>query len=86
MGPRTEPPPNPDPSGSDGLVKLWTIKSNECVKTLDAHEDKVWGLHCSRLDDRALTGASDSCVILWKVCRLGAGVGWGGGGRCRAAC
>uniref|UniRef100_A0A2K6AEX8 Transducin beta like 3 n=1 Tax=Mandrillus leucophaeus TaxID=9568 RepID=A0A2K6AEX8_MANLE len=36
-------------SGSDGLVKLWTIKNNECVRTLDAHEDKVWGLHCSRL-------------------------------------
>lgn len=36
------------------------------MRTLDAHEDKVWGLHCSRLDDRALTGASDSCVILWK--------------------
>lgn len=47
-------------------MKLWTIKNNECVKTLDAHEDKVWGLHCSRLDNRALTGASDSCVILWK--------------------
>uniref|UniRef100_A0A2K6FPT8 Transducin beta like 3 n=1 Tax=Propithecus coquereli TaxID=379532 RepID=A0A2K6FPT8_PROCO len=29
-------------SGSDGLVKLWTIKNNECVRTLDAHEDKVW--------------------------------------------
>lgn len=65
-GPDTEPPPNPKPSGSDGLVKLWTIKNNECVKTLDAHEDKVWGLHCNRLDDYALTGASDSCVILWK--------------------
>lgn len=63
------------PSGSDGLVKLWTIKSNECVRTLDAHEDKVWGLHCSRLDDRALTAASDSRVILWKVCGVGA---WGG--------
>uniref|UniRef100_A0A2K6L386 Transducin beta like 3 n=1 Tax=Rhinopithecus bieti TaxID=61621 RepID=A0A2K6L386_RHIBE len=32
-------------SGSDGLLKLWTIKNNECVRTLDAHEDKVWGLH-----------------------------------------
>lgn len=72
-GPDTEPPPNPKPSGSDGLVKLWTIKNNECVKTLDAHEDKVWGLHCNRLDDYALTGASDSCVILWKVCGLGLG-------------
>uniref|UniRef100_A0A2K6S5U8 Transducin beta like 3 n=1 Tax=Saimiri boliviensis boliviensis TaxID=39432 RepID=A0A2K6S5U8_SAIBB len=35
----------PKPSGSDGLVKLWTIKNNECVRTLDAHDDKVWGLH-----------------------------------------
>uniref|UniRef100_A0AAR2J984 Transducin (beta)-like 3 n=1 Tax=Pygocentrus nattereri TaxID=42514 RepID=A0AAR2J984_PYGNA len=31
--------------GSDGLVKLWTIKTNECVKTFDAHQDKVWALH-----------------------------------------
>uniref|UniRef100_A0A8C7QY21 Transducin beta like 3 n=1 Tax=Oncorhynchus mykiss TaxID=8022 RepID=A0A8C7QY21_ONCMY len=36
-----------DQVGSDGLVKLWTIKTNECVKTLDAHQDKVWGLHVS---------------------------------------
>lgn len=71
IGPSAEPPPNPKPSGSDGLVKLWTIKNNECVRTLDAHHDKVWGLHCSQLDDRALTGASDSSVVLWKVCGHG---------------
>jgi WD40 repeat protein len=28
-------------SSSDGLVKLWNIKDEECVKTLDNHEDKV---------------------------------------------
>lgn len=28
-------------SGADGLVKLWTVKSNECVATYDNHEDKV---------------------------------------------
>jgi hypothetical protein len=28
-------------SGADGLVKLWTVKSNECVATYDHHEDKV---------------------------------------------
>lgn len=61
-------------------MKLWTIKSNECVRTLDAHEDKVWGLHCSRLDDRALTGASDSRVLLWKVSGPQAKAGrWAGG-------
>ena len=28
-------------SSSDGLVKLWNIKDEECVKTLDNHDDKV---------------------------------------------
>jgi WD40 repeat protein len=27
--------------GADGLVKLWTIKSSECVNTFDHHDDKV---------------------------------------------
>lgn len=43
-GPRLNPFPYPHPSGSEAeLLKLWTIKNNECVRTLDAHEDKVWG-------------------------------------------
>jgi len=28
-------------SGADGLVKLWTVKTNECLATYDHHEDKV---------------------------------------------
>ena len=28
-------------SGSEGLLKLWTIKTNECVKTFDQHLEKV---------------------------------------------
>uniref|UniRef100_A0A8C6P2F7 Transducin beta like 3 n=1 Tax=Nothobranchius furzeri TaxID=105023 RepID=A0A8C6P2F7_NOTFU len=54
-------------SGSDGLVKLWTIKTNECVKTLDAHQDKVWGLHGSHKDDKIVTGSADSNIIVWEV-------------------
>ena len=54
-------------SGSDGLVKLWTIKTNECVKTLDAHQDKVWGLHGSRKDDKMVTGSADSNITVWVV-------------------
>ena len=54
-------------SGSDGLVKLWTIKTNECVKTLDAHQDKVWGLHTSSKDCLMVTGSADSNIIVWKV-------------------
>ena len=28
-------------SGSDGLVKIWTVRTNECVTTLDQHTEKV---------------------------------------------
>lgn len=28
-------------SGSDGLVKVWNLKEEECVRTLDGHIDKV---------------------------------------------
>ena len=28
--------------GCDGLVKLWTIKTNECIATYDKHDGKVW--------------------------------------------
>ena len=29
-------------SGSDGLVKVWTVRTNECVATLDQHTEKVY--------------------------------------------
>lgn len=28
-------------SASDGLLKLWNVRSEECVATMDNHEDKV---------------------------------------------
>ncbi|CAB1342388.1 unnamed protein product [Coregonus sp. 'balchen'] len=46
-------------------LKLWTIKTNECVKTLDAHQDKVWGLHATRKDDRVVTASADSNITVW---------------------
>lgn len=27
--------------GADCLVKLWTVKTNECIATYDQHEAKV---------------------------------------------
>lgn len=32
--------------GADGLVKLWTVKTNECIATYDQHEDKVLKFLC----------------------------------------
>lgn len=51
-------------------MKLWTIKTNECVKTLDAHQDKVWGLHASGKDDKMVTGSADSNITVWVVSGL----------------
>jgi len=31
-------------SGGDGLLKLWNIKTSECVSTLHQHESHVWTL------------------------------------------
>lgn len=31
-------------SGSDGLLKLWCIKTAECITTLDQHNNRVWSL------------------------------------------
>ena len=32
-------------SGSaDGLLRLWDIRSGECVRTFDQHQDKVWSV------------------------------------------
>lgn len=31
-------------SGSDGLLKIWLIKSGECLATLDHHAARVWAI------------------------------------------
>jgi len=36
--------------GGDGLLKLWTIKNNECSLTLDGHEGRIWALAGTVLD------------------------------------
>ena len=50
-------------------MKLWNVKSSECVKSLEVSEDNatVWALAVSRNEDYVITGASDSTLILWKV-------------------
>lgn len=38
--------------GADGLVKVWTLRSDECEATLDAHTDKVWALTTANVPRR----------------------------------
>lgn len=48
-------------------MKLWTIKTNECIKTTEAHQDKAWALAVSNNEEFLVTGGADSTIILWKV-------------------
>lgn len=53
-------------SGADGLVKLWTIRTNECEATMDGHTDRVWGLDVSADGKTLLSGGADSRIVVWK--------------------
>lgn len=53
-------------SGSDGLVKLWTIRTNECEATMDAHYGKVWAMDNASEFKTIVSGCSDSHIIVWQ--------------------
>ena len=53
-------------SGSDGLLKLWTIKNNECTKTFDDHDDKVWAVTPTRKEDQVVTAGAGSTIMVWQ--------------------
>jgi U3 small nucleolar RNA-associated protein 13 len=68
-------------TSSDGLVKLWNIKDEECVKTLDNHEDKVgstgvtsrvivdpqvWALAVSSDEKTIVSAGADSIATFWE--------------------
>ncbi|KAF3948649.1 hypothetical protein CMV_025384 [Castanea mollissima] len=54
--------------GADGLVKLWTVKTNECIATYDKHEDKVWALAIGKKTEMLATGGGDAVINLWYDC------------------
>lgn len=51
---------------SDGLVKVWNVRTEECVDTLDGHEERVWGLDCSRSGDTIVSGGADGVINFWS--------------------
>lgn len=53
-------------SGSDGLIKLWTIRTNECESTMDGHDDKVWALDLSPCGTALFSGGADSKIAVWR--------------------
>jgi U3 small nucleolar RNA-associated protein 13 len=53
-------------SGADGLIKLWTIRTNECEATLDGHVDKVWAMDLSPVNGTLISGGADSKLVVWR--------------------
>lgn len=54
-------------SDSEGLLKLWTLKTSTCEKTFCAHENKAWALIVHPTEELFFSGGADSTLITWKV-------------------
>ena len=58
-------------SGADGLMKLWNVRSTECLNTFDRHEDKVWAMTVGGVQEGLVaTGGGDARVQIWEDCTL----------------
>lgn len=56
-------------AGADGLVKLWSTRTSECINTFDEHEDRIWALAAAGKQDQHLASASaDGKLVLWQDC------------------
>lgn len=41
---------------SGGLLKIWDIAANECITTVEAHDEKIWALQIANDESRLATG------------------------------
>lgn len=53
-------------TATDGLVKLWNVRTRQCCQTYDEHEDRAWALAVSRDETKVVTGGEDSRLVLWS--------------------
>jgi F-box and WD-40 domain protein MET30 len=54
-----------DSMNSYRTIKVWNIKTGECLKTLFGHEEGVWSVAADTL--RIVSGAHDGRVIVWDM-------------------
>ncbi|KAH0635806.1 hypothetical protein KY289_035721 [Solanum tuberosum] len=45
---------------SDGFIKLWTVRNEECIATFDQHDDKIWALAIGKKTEMLATGSGDA--------------------------
>ena len=47
-------------------MKLWTIKTSDCVATFDeAHEGKIWSMALTHDGKHLVSGGADSVLNIW---------------------
>ena len=47
-------------------MKLWDVRSGECVATFDEHSDRIWALAGSASGNLLASGSSDATICLWQ--------------------
>lgn len=52
-------------TSKDGMIKLWDLKTHQCIETHIAHTGECWGLAVK--DDLLITTGTDSQVKIWKL-------------------
>jgi U3 small nucleolar RNA-associated protein 13 len=56
-------------SSVDGVVKIWNLKKQVCVSTIEMHDEKIWALDVR--GKNILTGGGDSTIKIWEDCSSG---------------
>ncbi len=51
----------------DGVTKLWNVRKQACVGTIQMHDEKIWAVDMGGTDGRyVLTGGGDSSLKVWR--------------------
>ncbi|RCK63383.1 U3 small nucleolar RNA-associated protein 12 [Candida viswanathii] len=51
----------------DGLIKLWELKSQQCIETHLAHSNDCWSMAINKSSDMLITSGNKDQVKVWSV-------------------
>ncbi|KAG7858492.1 hypothetical protein KL939_002614 [Ogataea angusta] len=54
-------------TSKDGLIKLWDLKSQQCIETHVAHTGECWALGLSTTKELCITAGMDTQLKVWKI-------------------
>ncbi|QPG76273.1 hypothetical protein FOA43_003659 [Brettanomyces nanus] len=54
-------------TAKDGLIKLWDLKSQQCIETHMAHSGECWSLALNTTKEMCITCGMENQVKIWKI-------------------